>query len=143
MYSSMDHGCILSVMTDWYDRTARIPLETHKIQSIIQLLIGKDRHQNELCKLCSQFFYSTHHVLFECIDMRDCQIMFWKVVTDNCDNLLVQEMEKMSYFVRCKFILNGFNVKYTPEWQSIYTTIGNYVFKVYKEYHKKCKNDIY
>ena len=51
--------------------------------------------------------------------------------------------EKMSYFVRCKFILNGFNVKYTPEWQSIYTTIGNYIFKVYKEYHKKCKNDIY
>ncbi len=72
--------------------------ETWNIQSIIQLLIGKDRQQNELCKLCSQFFYSTHHVLFECIDMKDYQIMFWKDVINNCDNLIVQEIEKMSYF---------------------------------------------
>ncbi len=86
-------------ISSWWFHCLKNVEETRNIQCIIQLLIGKDRQQNELCKLCSHFFYSTHHVLFECIDMRDYQIMFWNNVINNCDNLIVQEIDTMSYFV--------------------------------------------
>ena len=47
---------------------------------------------------------------------------------------LVEEIDKMSSKEKCRFILNGFNISYTSEWQAIYSSVAKFLYEMYNKY---------
>ena len=54
----------------------------------------------------------------------------------SCKSLLTEEIVKMTHFEKCEFILNGFDVTYTPKWEEFYTAVLDIICYIKKEYER-------
>ena len=120
-------------MSPWWVHVALNVTELNFVRCIVQLLLGKDRQENGMCKLCNQRPFSIHHIIFDCITLCQIRKKKWAVVIENCDNHLVQEIDKTSSKDKCIFIFNGFNVSYTPEWHAVYSSVAKFMYDMYKQ----------
>ena len=109
-------------MSPWWVHAAQNVLELKVVRLIVQLLLGKDRQEIGICKLCNQQPYSAHHIIFDCIILYQARIEKWAFVIENCENHFVEEIDKMYSKEKCIFIFNGFNISYTSEWQAVYSS---------------------
>ena len=65
----------------------------------------------------------------------------WQLV-ENCFPVqLPLSIASMSNVDKCKFMLNGFNVKYENEWKQIYDAISNYIYEMTVQYDKLCETN--
>ena len=89
----------------------------------------------------SQRKNSACHILFECDELELKRSELWQLV-ENCFPVqLPLSIASMSNVDKCKFILNGFNVKYENEWKPIYDAISNYIYEMTVLYDKLCETN--
>ncbi len=137
LYKSLD---MLKVNTthrviSWWLYASRYPQDTYRIRTIVRLLFNNPRLGKEQCNYCN-LYDTREHILFQCTELTDSRKILWNEVVKTCPKQLLKELSKMSVFERTKFILNGFNCKYTPEWDLLYASLSNFCYIMYNIYKK-------
>ena len=120
---------------------ANIHPEYHKQSKLmIQLVLNAFRLGKEICKSCESYSSnSVDHILFNCDLLQERRLVLWHNVEEACPYQLCQAMQHMSSVDLCKFILNGLNVPFTPDWNELYCCILNFTYEIYYMYYNASK----
>ena len=102
---------------------------------IIRLLLHVDRLGRDVCSVCTKYCCnSATHVLFECDICDHIREDLWSNVLTASPAPLAEELMEMNSYECTRFILNGMNCKYVPEWKDLYISLCNFVYKMYTHY---------
>ena len=127
---SLDHP----VMSTWWQYVRHHPDMFYKVQRLIQLLLNKDRRFHERCENCGSYEYvSLEHVLFECPAKTEIRNCLWSEIKMHCPTALAKDIEEMNSLEKCRFICNGLNSRYIKEWDDLYTSLVQFVWKMSNE----------
>ena len=66
--------------------------------------------------------------------MNDVRQKLWNDVINICPKQMTKEINQMYIYDRTKFILNGFNCKYTAEWNLVYSSMCKFCHEMYTKY---------
>ena len=125
---------VMFQISPWWIHCYRNMKEVRKVRNVIQLLLGKGRHDKEICKLCMYSFKDIVHILFECSMVSTYRLELWNNLVKECIPVFVSDLNKMSNVDKCRFILNALHVQYTPEWGCMYTAMLDFVHGVYSRF---------
>ena len=102
-------------LSPWWKYAAHNVAKVKRCKIIIQLLLGRERHQYKLCQYCDLCTRSTiPHVLFECRHLSKLREDLWVKVEEVCPPNLIDEINVMNNEGKTIFILNAVNTNYIP-----------------------------
>ena len=120
----------------WWEHASRYPKETRRCQVMARMLVGaraSDIDNQKMCDKCTSFKLETlAHILFECELEESVRILEWEKTKAVTPPVLTEEIERMDINKRTVFILSGLGGQYTPEWGKTYSSLANFITKVFK-----------
>ena len=129
-------------MSPWWEYTHRDLTRLHDTRLVVQLLLGRDRQNNGVCKLCLFSTASIAHILFECPSIGNQRNKQWLNVEKHATFMytFLSDFSKLSNIEKCSMLLNAFNVMYVPEWKELYDAIIEFTCSLYRTYNALLEN---
>ena len=122
-------------LSPWWKYASHNVAKVKRCKLIIQLLLGKERHQHRLCQYCDVCTRSSiPHILFECRHLSKLRDDLWITFEEVCLPKLIDVINVMSNEEKTIFILNALNTNYVPEWDEIYDNLSLFIYSLYTRY---------
>ncbi len=84
--------------------------------------------------LCVQTRFCLRHLLFECAEVYEKRKVLWEELCSVCPKPFIEDVNKMCSKEKCTFMLNGFNIVYNDEWNTIHSKCLRFITKMINEY---------
>ena len=141
MYKTLD---LLSLDGDkilpWWVYSYKVPKHTVYCRKLVYLLLNVRRHGKTPCDFCYGKVDSIVHIIFECPAIGSVREELWSHVKACSTIPFIESIDSMNAKDKCKFVLNGFNVKYMHEWKYVYASMLKFIVKVYQYYVQKVES---
>jgi hypothetical protein len=102
-------------------------------QNCLKCVTSHYDKSSPVCTLCDTIeIEDICHLLFKCPRFNDIRNAKWKHVQDTAPLAMTMELDKMSAERRTVFILSGFQCDYVEEWNTLYTSVADFCYDMYK-----------
>ena len=133
--SYFDTNVEINAVNSWWKLAFINPKFTCVVKTIVRLLLNVSCFGWHSCNCCGPGTKdSIEHILFECDGNVQCRYRYWKELSFICPSAMFDEMENMSQYRKCRYMLNCFNSPLITEWIDVYYGIGNFIHWSVKEY---------